>query len=153
MPFPTRGLPQVTLKDWPESSVALISTRDGVFVLDDNLNASAVSDGDLIRLTFLDFANGTNPGTGEMVLNDERGLYLAVDSLRSPEACRAGAAVMRTSAATAKINRMTSIPPARFGWKIVAEPTRPIGGNAQPAKTHAFFTSAAAATILGSASF
>jgi hypothetical protein len=88
MPFPTDGLPQVTLKDWPESRVALISTRDGLFVLDDNLNASAMSGGDLIRLTFLDFANGTNPGTGETALNDERGLYLAVDSLRSPEPCR-----------------------------------------------------------------
>ncbi len=88
MPFPTRGLPQATVKDWPESKVALISTRDGLFVLDETLQASPVSNGKLVELNFLGFANGTNPGTGEMVLTAKRGLYLAVDSLRSPEACR-----------------------------------------------------------------
>lgn len=47
---------------------------------------------------------------------------------------------MRTSAATAKINRMTSIPPARFGWKIAAEPTRPIGGkHSRPKLMHFYF--------------
>ena len=88
MPFATRGLPQAALKDWPESKVALISTRDGLFVLDDNLKASRVTNGNLVGLSFLDFANGTNPGTGEMVLTAERGLYLAIDSSRSPESCR-----------------------------------------------------------------
>lgn len=88
MPFPTRGLPQAAVKDWPESKVALISTRDGLFVLDDNLQASPVTNDNLVDLGFLGFANGTNPSTGEMVLTAERGLYLAVDSLRSPEACR-----------------------------------------------------------------
>jgi hypothetical protein len=88
MPFPTNGLPQAALKDWPESKVALISTRDGLFVLDANLQASPVTNGKLVDLSFLGFANGTNPGTGEMVLTAKRSLYLAVDSLRSPEACR-----------------------------------------------------------------
>jgi hypothetical protein len=87
MPFPTEGLPQPALKDWPESGVALVSTREGLFTLDADLNASPVESGNLIGLGWLDAANGTNPGTGDMVLTGSRGLFLAVDGRRSPDVC------------------------------------------------------------------
>jgi hypothetical protein len=76
------------LKDWRESGVALISTRDGVFALDQNLNAIPIAGGNLIDLNSLNFAVGTNPATGEMVLNAKSGLFLAVDSRRNPGPCQ-----------------------------------------------------------------
>jgi hypothetical protein len=88
MPFSGGGLPVPTLKDWRESGVALISTRDGVFALDQNLNAIPIAGGNLIDLNSLNFAVGTNPATGEMVLNAKSGLFLAVDSRRNPGPCQ-----------------------------------------------------------------
>jgi hypothetical protein len=57
MPFSTDGLPWAASKDWPESGLALIFARDGVFALDDSLKASPVFGGDFIGLSFLDSAN------------------------------------------------------------------------------------------------
>jgi hypothetical protein len=88
MPFPTDGLPEPEVADWPESAAALVATRNGLFALDADLNAIQVSGGDQIGLGWLGFANGTNPGTGEMVLTGSRGLFLAVDARRSPDTCR-----------------------------------------------------------------
>lgn len=88
MPFSTSGLPSPQLWDWAESGVAVASTHQGLFVLDAHLNASRVSGGEIMGLGWLPFANGTNPGTGDLVLTAKRGVFLAVDSLRNPDGCR-----------------------------------------------------------------
>ncbi|MCK9915122.1 hypothetical protein MXD81_38775 [Microbacteriaceae bacterium K1510] len=87
MPFSTEGLPHFGLVDWPESGVALALSRDGLFALDADLKPYRVSGGEMIQLGWLPFANGTNPGTGEMVLTNASGLFLAIDSKRSPGVC------------------------------------------------------------------
>jgi hypothetical protein len=78
MPFATDGLPILELADWPEAGVALVSTRNGIYALDRGMKAVPVPGGDRIKLGYLDFAVGTNPGTGEMVLSDPASLFLAV---------------------------------------------------------------------------
>lgn len=83
MPFPVEGLPMAEIADWPESAVALVSTRAGLFSLDANLNATPVAGGDHIGLGWLGFSNGANPATGEMILTGRYGLFLAVDSQHS----------------------------------------------------------------------
>lgn len=87
MIFPTDGLPPVALVDWPESNVALALSRDGLFALDTDLKAHRVVNGENIRLGWLPFNNGANPATGEMVLTNVTGLFLAVDARRSPSVC------------------------------------------------------------------
>jgi hypothetical protein len=89
MPFPVEGLPMPDIADWPESGVALVSTRAGVFSLDADLNAKPAAGGDQIGLGWLRFSNGTNPATGEMILLGRGGFFLAVDSQRSrDDICR-----------------------------------------------------------------
>ncbi|MEK9278066.1 hypothetical protein MTR72_00220 [Bradyrhizobium sp. ISRA442] len=83
MPFPVEGLPMAEIADWPESAVALVSTRAGLFSLDANLNATPVAGGDHIGLGWLGFSKGANPATGEMILTGRYGLFLAVDSQHS----------------------------------------------------------------------
>jgi len=87
MPFATDGLPHLALSDWPVSGVALALSRDGLFVVDAELKSHRVMGGELIQLGWLQFSNGTNPSTGEMVLTNNSGLFLAVDSKRSPGVC------------------------------------------------------------------
>src|SRR5271166_5454447 len=88
-PFPADGLPEPKIADWPESGVALVSTRAGLFTLDSDLKATLILGGDNVSFGRLNPATGVNPATGEMVLTGSRALFLAVDAQRSrDDACR-----------------------------------------------------------------
>jgi hypothetical protein len=80
VPFPADGLPMPAIADWPESGVALVSTHAGLFSLDANLEVAPIPGGSQIGLGWLEFSNGTNPSTGEMILTGQGGVFLAVDS-------------------------------------------------------------------------
>jgi len=89
MPFPADGLPLPDVTDWPESGVALLSTRAGLFTIDSDLKAMPVLGGDTVSFGRLNPATGVNPATGEMVLTGSRALFLAVDAQRSHDGtCR-----------------------------------------------------------------
>lgn len=83
LPFDTSGWPEPSFADWPESGVAILSTVNGVFALDANLQVLSVAGGERIGTQPLDFPVGVNPSSGEMVINGERGLFLLVDSHRT----------------------------------------------------------------------
>jgi hypothetical protein len=88
-PFPANGLPKPDVADWPDSGVALVSTRAGLFTLDADLKASPVLGGDNVSFGRLNPMTGVNPATGEMVLTGHRALFLAVDAQRSHDgACQ-----------------------------------------------------------------
>jgi len=86
MPFPGYGLPLPDVTDWPESGVALVSTRLGLFALDSDLKATPVLGGEAVSFGGLNPATGVNRATGAMVLTGSRALFLAVDALRSRDA-------------------------------------------------------------------
>jgi hypothetical protein len=89
MPFPADGLPLPDVIDWPESGVALVSTRAGLFTIDSDLKATPVLGGDAVSFGWLNPATDVNPATGEMVLTGSRALFLAVDAQRSHDGtCR-----------------------------------------------------------------
>jgi hypothetical protein len=83
MPFQADGLPLPEITDWPESGVALVSTRAGLFTLDSDLKATPVVGGDSVSFGRGNPLTGVNPATGEMVLTGARALFLAVDAQRS----------------------------------------------------------------------
>ena len=85
MPFPTEGLAEPAITDWPEAGVALVSTKSGMFVLDGDLHAESVAGGEQVGFSGwwsvvrpIAAANAT-----ELVLTATPGLFLAVDSSRS----------------------------------------------------------------------
>jgi hypothetical protein len=85
MPFPTEGLAEPAVADWPEAGVAVLSTKSGMFVLDRNLNAEAISGG--IQLGFAGWRSPVQPlpsanGT-ELLLTARPGLFLLIDGTRS----------------------------------------------------------------------
>jgi hypothetical protein len=88
-PFSADGLPKIDIADWPDSRVALVSTRAGLFTLDSDLRATSVLGGDNVSFGRLNPMTGVNPATGEMVLTGHRALFLAIDAQRSNDSsCR-----------------------------------------------------------------
>lgn len=83
MPFPTGGLPGVSLIDWPQSGVAVASTAAGIFVIDQNLNAEVVQGAEWISHGWHNPKIATIAATGELVLASKQGLFLAADRTRS----------------------------------------------------------------------
>jgi hypothetical protein len=58
VPFPAEGLPMPAIADWPESGVALVSTRAGLFSLNANLDfvpvgTALVVTGNNLKVKFL----------------------------------------------------------------------------------------------------
>lgn len=81
------------LIDWAGSGVALATTGKGLFTLDAVLNAAPVAGGDHVgRSNFLVPFAGVSPGTGDVVIVGDQGLFLAVDTARQGvDACAEGA--------------------------------------------------------------
>jgi hypothetical protein len=78
MPFAATGLPKPVFADWPAAGVALASSKDGIFAMDKGLKVAPVQGGDRVGFGWLDFSNGINLTTGDMILTGRRGLFLAV---------------------------------------------------------------------------
>ncbi|HEY8564755.1 MAG TPA: hypothetical protein VIL65_04590 [Beijerinckiaceae bacterium] len=81
MPFSTEGLSPPDLADWPHGGVGVVSTREGIYLLDRDLNPERAAGGELIAAG-LQPTLGENPGTGELMLLSSRGLALLVDAER-----------------------------------------------------------------------
>ena len=80
-----------TIADWPDSSVALVATRSGVFSLDADLTVNPIPGSGTLQASSVIPSpfTGINPSTGEMVLTGRHALFLAVDTKRShDDSCR-----------------------------------------------------------------
>ncbi|MBY0381262.1 MAG: hypothetical protein K2W78_05030 [Xanthobacteraceae bacterium] len=83
------GLPKsiITVIDWPESKRAAIFTVGKVFIVDADLNVSAILDTSQIDFDSAP-THGTNPATGDLIFTGKQGTYLIIDTVRSgKEAC------------------------------------------------------------------
>jgi hypothetical protein len=85
MPFPTEGLPQQDMVDWPSAHLALISTKRGIFSLDANLVAKPVAGGDLVGAWLGKTFTGVNPGNGDMLITGQSGIFQAVNEANSAD--------------------------------------------------------------------
>ena len=78
----------VDVADWPEAHVVLIQTKSGLFALDSDLNVVQITDSTVAGSRFFSFV-GTNPGSGDMILNGEKSLFVLVDTVRNgKDICR-----------------------------------------------------------------
>ena len=80
MPFKTHGLPHPNFIDWPESSSAIVVTKDGTFILNQRLDAKIIKGSEKIVPGFLSVDKGTVKSIGDRLLIGKSGLVLAVNS-------------------------------------------------------------------------
>jgi hypothetical protein len=71
----------VNVRDWPEAHVVLVRTKGGLFALDSDLNVVQIDDNTVVgsSLSFV----GTNPKSGDMILEGEKSLFVLVDTVRN----------------------------------------------------------------------
>ena len=91
LPFPTAGVPPVRFADWPEADAAFASTADGLFVVDENLNAVRLLDERAFPPAWLEFTAGAMRETGEIALVTKGRMFLAVDTARAGSTACQGA--------------------------------------------------------------
>ncbi|MDP1700762.1 MAG: hypothetical protein Q8L53_07375 [Aestuariivirga sp.] len=78
----------VDVADWSEANVVLVQTKSGLFALDGDLNVAQLSDNSVAGSRFFSFV-GTNPQSGDMILNGEKSLFVLVDTVRNgKDICR-----------------------------------------------------------------
>jgi hypothetical protein len=68
--------------------VVLVQTRSGLFALDSDLNVVQIADNTSAGSSFFSFV-GINPGSGDMILDGEKSLFVLVDTARNgKDICR-----------------------------------------------------------------
>ena len=80
MDFPAAEFPAPDFVDWPAAKMALVGTKAGVFLLDQNLHVAPILGGDQVEDTGTGFFRGEIEGTHDMILTGSRGFFLAVDA-------------------------------------------------------------------------
>jgi hypothetical protein len=86
--LPIGGFPGPKFVDWPTAKRALVSTRAGVYVVDQDLRITSVLGGDRVEYNGVGLAYGEVEGPGDAVLVGRDGVFLAVDSEHAgPETC------------------------------------------------------------------
>jgi hypothetical protein len=79
-PFQFEGAWTIDMVDWPHAGLAAVSTRDGIFILVKDLKATQVAGTNrAFSLSFTSKPLGENPGTGELMISGNQGLFLIAD--------------------------------------------------------------------------
>lgn len=80
IPLPTNLFPGLEFVDWPSTDVALASRPAGIFVVDNDLHVTPILGGDEVENVGTGLVQGEIEGTGDMILDGRRGVFLAVDA-------------------------------------------------------------------------